>query len=274
MTTAASSASVTTSVLINAKPDVVWRFLSDQQRLLAWLTYLPGAPTPPGSLFEPRPGGTVRIVFPNKAEAKGSVVEVEPHRRIVFTWGYDPDIGKTGLRPGSCRVEVTLEPVPGPRGGTRVTLVHSGPMSPELAQAHEGGWRHYLSQLALQSSQEAHQLHLAGTLRAYFDACNQPDPKLRGELLAQACEPDVRVRTPFACTDGIPEFSAAIANGLRHLAGAESSQHGIVRHAHGHARVPWKVAPAGGGKPMFSGENFVSFSPDGKITQIVSFHEG
>lgn len=266
------TASITASVVVNAGPAVVWRFLTDTPRVLAWLTFLPGAPTPPGSVFEARPGGTVRIVFPNRAEAKGSVLEVEPGRRIAFTWGYDPDIGATGLRPGSSRVEIALEPAPG--GETRVTLVHSGPLSPELAKAHEGGWRHYLSQLALQASQEAHQAHLAGTLRAWFDAWNEPDAARRAELLAGCCEPDVRLRTAMNCADGLAELDAAIANGQLHMPGVALAQSGVVRHLHGHARVPWKIGPAGGGKPMFMGENFVSFSPSGRIAQVVGFTEG
>jgi uncharacterized protein YndB with AHSA1/START domain len=268
--TSPSSASITTSVVINARPEVVWRFLSDQNRLLAWITYLPGAPTPPGSVFEPRSGGTLKIVFPNKIEARGQVVEVDPPHRLVFTWGYEPDLAKTGLRPGSCRVEVALQPVP---GGTRVTLTHSGPMSEETARAHEGGWRHYLSQLALQASQEAHQAHLAGSLRAWFDAWNQPDDAAREQLLASCCAPDVHLRTPFNCADGLTELSAAIASGLRHMPGVTLAQNGVVRHLHGYARVPWKVGPASG-KPMFTGENFVAFDPDGKITGVVGFAEG
>lgn len=264
----APTASVQVSVTINAEPETVWRFLSEQEKLLSWLTYIPGSPAPAGSRFEPRPGGEVRIVFPNGGEARGSVVEIDPPRRLVFTWGYEPDVARTGLGPGACRVEVAVVPMP---EGTRVTLTHAGPMSEQLAKGHEGGWRHYLSQLAARAADAQHGAHLEGTLRDYFAACNEPDEAERLALLERCCEPGVRVRSPFACTDGIGAFSAKIGNGLRHMGDAVSAIAGPVRQVHGFASVPWAVTGKDGGV-MFRGENTVRFSPRGRIAEIVSFH--
>ncbi len=261
------SASVSTSVVINAEPATVWKFMSDQARFLSWMTSVPGMPAPSGSMFEPKPGGVLRILFPNGGAAKGSVVEIDPPRKLVFTWGYDPDVAKTGLGPGSSRVELTIRAVD---GGTLVTLTHTGPMSEELAKGHEQGWRHSLSQLALQSAMEGHQAHLATTLDAYFKGSSEADQKRRDALLASSCAPDIRVRTQFACCDTIAEFSANIANGLRHMPGAALAQNGLVSHIHGYARVPWKVSSADG-KPIFKGESFLRFTPDGKIAEMVSF---
>lgn len=268
------SESVSVSVHINAEPETVWRFLSDQDKLLAWMTFTPGAPTPAGSRFEPRPGGEVRIIFPNGGEARGKVVDLEPMKRLVFTWGYEPDVAKTGLEPGVCRVEVRLERAAAGEG-TRVTLTHSGPMSAELAQGHEAGWRHYLTQLAVRSSEA----NLAGVIEQvigdYFAACNEKDDAARAKLLERCCEQDVRVRGPFACSDTREEFGKHIANGLRHLGGAVSELDGVeaaaLRHVHGVARAPWRVRRPDGGV-MFRGENIVRFSARGKITEIVSFH--
>lgn len=262
-----SGASISLSVLINAEQKTVWKFLSDQQRLLAWMTYIPGMPAPSGSTFEPRVGGDLRIIFPNGGQAKGKVVEVDAPNRIVFTWGYDPDVAKTGLGPGACRVEIALTPTV---GGTLATLTHSGPMSEKTASEHKGGWRHYLSQLAVQSTMEAHQAHLGDTIAMYFAASMEPDQAKRDALLAKCCAPDIHVRMAFSCCDTLADFSAHIANGLRHMPGVTLSQDGFIKHIHGHARVPWKVGAADG-KAMFKGENFLSFSPEGKITQIVGF---
>lgn len=265
---AAHSSSVQVAVTINAEPETVWRFLSEQDKLLAWLTFIPGSPAPEGSTFEPRPGGAVRIVFPNGGEAKGSVVEIDAPRRLVFTWGYDPDVGKTGLGPGACRVEIALVPID---GATRVTLTHTGPMSEALAQGHESGWRHYLTQLAVRSTAAQHEAHLDATLRDYFAACNEPDGAKRDALLERCCEPGVRVRSPFACSDTVEEFSKNIANGLKHLGGAVSALGGPVRHVHGFAMVPWTVT-AKDGTVLFRGENLLALTPRGRIARIVSFH--
>lgn len=261
------SATVTATVLINAEQKTVWKFLSEQERLLAWMTYIPGAPIPTGSSFEPRPGGALRIIFPNGGEAKGKVLEVHPPDRLVFTWGYAPDVAKTGLGPGACRVEISLRSV---EGGTLVTLNHSGPMSDALAKAHVAGWNHYLSQLAVQSAMDFHQAHLASTMEAYFNAWAEEDAAKREAILARCCEAGVRLRSAFACTDTRADLSAHIANGLAHMPGMRLQQDGIARHIHGVARVPWKVAGTDG-KAAFRGENVVRFSSAGMIAEVVSF---
>lgn len=261
------AASITTSVLINAEPATVWKFMSDQARFLSWMTFMPGMPAPSGSKFEPTPGGALHIVFPNGGAAKGSVVEVDPPRKLVFTWGYDPDVAKTGLRPGACRVEIAIR---GVEDGTLVTLTHTGPMSDELAKGHEQGWRHYLSQLALQSAMEGHQAHLADTLSAYFKASAEADGAKRDALLGACCVANIRVRTQFACCETLGEFSANIGNGLKHMPGATLEQNGLASHLHGYARVPWKVMSADR-KLIFKGENFLRFTPAGKVAEVVSF---
>lgn len=261
------TASISTSVLINTEPATVWKFMSDQQRFLSWMASVPGMPTPSGSRFEPTPGGVLHIVFPNGGAAKGSVVEVDPPRKMVFTWGYEPDVAKTGLRAGTTRVEIVIRAVD---DGTQVTLTHSGPMSEELAKGHEAGWRHALAQFAVQSAMEGHQAHLADTLSAYFKASAETDGVKRDALLAACCTPNIRMRTQFACCETLAEVSANIANGLKHMPGATLEQNGLASHLHGYARVPWKVMSADR-KLIFKGENFLRFTAAGKIAEIVSF---
>ena len=261
------AASISTSVLINAEPATVWKFMSDQTRFLSWMASMPGMPAPSGSKFEPTPGGALHIVFPNGGAAKGSVVEMDPPRKLVFTWGYEPDVAKTGLRAGSSRVEVVIRAA---EDGTLATLTHAGPMSDELAKGHEQGWRHALSQLALQSAMEGHQAHLADTLSAYFKASRETDGAKRDALLTTCCAPNIRVRTQFACCETLAELSANIANGLKHMPGATLEQNGLVSHLHGYARVPWKLMSADR-KLIFKGENFVRFTAAGRIAEMVSF---
>lgn len=260
------NASVQVSVTINAEPETVWRFMSNRERFLSWMTFVPGSPTPEGSVFEPRAGGELRIIFPNGGEARGNVVELEPLRKLVFTWGYDPDVAQTGLKAGSCRVEVALMRIP---EGTRVTLTHSGPMSEQIAKAHEAGWRHYLAQLAVVSTRSAVESHIGVTLETYFAACNERDDAKRMDLLGRCCEDAIRVRTAFACVDSVEDFNGHIANGLKHMPGVVSAQDGDARHIHGIARVPWKVSGPDG-SVYFRGDNVMRFSARGKIEDIVS----
>lgn len=266
MSTQTPAATVQVGVTINARIETVWSFLSERDRFLSWMTFIPGAPIPPGSTFEPRVGGALRIVFPNGGEAKGSVLEIDPPRRLVFTWGYEPDIAKTGLGPGACRVELQLVEI---GAGTRVTLTHSGPMSPELAKGHEQGWRHYLALLASQGAAAQHTPGLGAMLADYFAAWNEPDDAARRTLLAKLCEPGVRVRTQFACTDSIDELCAHIGNGLRHMPGMQLALNGEPRHLHGFVRIPWAVKGPQG--IAFAGENFVSLTPHGRIASVVGF---
>ena len=88
------------SVLIRARRATVFAFFTDSARFAAWWG--------PGSTIDPRPGGAVRIRYPNAAEAGGEVVEIVPGERIVFTYGY-PEAGKPVPVGGSrCQTTCTV----------------------------------------------------------------------------------------------------------------------------------------------------------------------
>jgi len=79
--------------------------------------------------------------------ARGIFVEVEPPRRLVYTWGWERRVdGNEQTPPGSTTVEITLEPA---AGGTRLTFVHSGLTDPGEVERHAAGWDHYLARLAI-----------------------------------------------------------------------------------------------------------------------------
>ena len=77
--------------------------------------------------------------------AVGEFVELDPPRRLVWTWGWEPG-GKGDVAVGSSRIEIDLIP-----DGDRTTLrfVHRGLPSAESAGAHAHGWDHYLDRLAV-----------------------------------------------------------------------------------------------------------------------------
>ena len=79
-------------------------------------------------------------------EALGQFVEVEPPRRVVFTWGWT---GMFEVVPGSTRVEVTLA---AEDGGTRVVLRHYGLPDDDALGQHREGWQLYLGRLSVRAS--------------------------------------------------------------------------------------------------------------------------
>src|SRR4029078_137096 len=122
------------SVLIRATRETVFRYFTDSARFAAWWGE--------GSTIDARPGGAMRIRYPNGVLASGEVVEVVPPSRVVFTYGYeDPD---KPVRPGGSRGGVTLDER---KDGTLVRLRHELPDAASRDQ-HVQGWRYQLAVFA------------------------------------------------------------------------------------------------------------------------------
>jgi uncharacterized protein YndB with AHSA1/START domain len=72
-------------------------------------------------------------------------VEVERLRRLVYTFGWEPEEGNPGaVPPGSTTIEIELEPS---GDGTILRFRHYGFESAEAAGMHRHGWDHYLGRL-------------------------------------------------------------------------------------------------------------------------------
>lgn len=89
-----------------------------------------------------RLGGAVRVVMrdPDKdAEygGGGRYTEIDPPRRLAFTWTWD-DEGRETL------IELDFEEV---EGATTVRLTHTGLRDEESVRSHEGGWSNCLDNL-------------------------------------------------------------------------------------------------------------------------------
>ena len=116
------------SVLVPLDPDETFALLTQPERLRRWQAVT--------ARIELRAGGEYRWTIIPGHTASGMITEVEPGKRIVFTWGWE---GSADLPPGASTVTITLEPA---EGGTNVHLVHSG-LTPEQAAGHLEGWNHY-----------------------------------------------------------------------------------------------------------------------------------
>lgn len=120
------------STWIAARPETVFAFLTEPERLVQWIGLV--------AELEPRPGGLFRVDMNGQTVVRGQYVTVEPPRRVLFTWGHEDG---TLLPAGSSTVEIVLTP---DQGGTRVQLRHSGLPGSEQP-AHRSGWGHYLARL-------------------------------------------------------------------------------------------------------------------------------
>src|SRR5260370_4695019 len=111
---------VEVSVHVAAEPETVFPYFTDPGRYIQWM----------GSeaTLDPVPGGTYRVRVRDGVEAAGEFVEVDPPRRIVFTWGWT---GDPAVPPGTTRGVITLHPAD---GGAHVVLRHhdlAGDVAPD-----------------------------------------------------------------------------------------------------------------------------------------------
>jgi uncharacterized protein YndB with AHSA1/START domain len=121
------------TVHIAAQPETVFPYFTDPERYVLWMG--------DSATLNPVPGGVYRVKMGNGVEAAGEFVEIDPPRRVVFTWGWTEGVA---VAPGSTRVVVTLE---AENGGTRVVLRHHGLPDDELRAHHRKGWEMYLDRL-------------------------------------------------------------------------------------------------------------------------------
>ena len=120
------------SVLVPLTADDTFALITQPDRLRRWQVIT--------ARVDLRAGGDYRwTVIPGNSAA-GTFTEVEPGRRVVFTWGWE---GSADVPPGASTVTITLEPA---AGGTMVHLVHEG-LTGEQEAGHAAGWNHYLGRL-------------------------------------------------------------------------------------------------------------------------------
>ncbi len=125
-------------ISIAASPETIWAFLVEPEKMRRWMGT--------GATLDLRPGGAYRIdVIPGHV-ASGEYVEVDPPRRLVYTWGWEPgDEGPNPVPPGSSTVELELVP---DGVQTIVRVLHRDLPSQESVESHGQGWDHYYGRLA------------------------------------------------------------------------------------------------------------------------------
>ena len=84
------------TVRISARPETVWKYWTDPQRMGDWW----GA----AAELDPRPGGVCRVEMGGGPVMIGEYLELVPCERLVFSFGWEPTDGAAehpaGREPG------------------------------------------------------------------------------------------------------------------------------------------------------------------------------
>jgi uncharacterized protein YndB with AHSA1/START domain len=242
------------TIAIQAAPDTVFRFFTDTARWATWW----GA----GSTIDARPGGQVRIRYPDGTEAAGEVLDILAPERLAFSYGF---VSGKPFPSGSSRVTIRLEP---DGSGTRLHLHHDLPDA-ALRDEFIQGWRY---QLALFSNAVADEVNAgaSGLVDEWFASWRETDIILREQSIARIAIPDVQFRDRFGSTNGIADLMPHITAAQRFMPGMHMQRRGDVRHCQGTALVDW-VAMAGDGQERAAGTNVFVFAADGRIASVTGF---
>ena len=89
--------------------------------------------------IDPRVGGNLKVDFGESQPTTGTFQELEPGKKIVFTW----NSLSLGEPTGETLITITLKPAA--NGYTQMTLVHSGFASKSAQAEHKTNWKEYYS---------------------------------------------------------------------------------------------------------------------------------
>ena len=241
------------TVEIGAPVEVVFGYFTDSALWAAWW----GA----GSAIEARPGGRMTIRHSNGVEVVGEVVEVDPPRRIAFTYGYAT--GEQQPKPGGSQVTIALEPV---GTSTRLHLTHA---FAEVAH-REGfvqGWRYQLSVFATVIADRLH-ARADRTADAWFAAWSDPERATREAEVTRIAAPAIRFRDRFSLVTGLEDLFAHLAAVHRFMPGLRLTRVGAIRHCQGVVVADW-VANAADGTERGRGQNVFTLDGEGRIVDVV-----
>ena len=136
---ATTEMAVEKELTIDASPETVWEFLVQPEKATRWMGT--------AATLDARPGGAYHVDVIDGHVARGEFVEVERPRRLVYTFGWEPEEGNPGaVQPGSTTIEIELEPS---GAGTILKFRHYGLPGAEAAASHAHGWDHYLARLVV-----------------------------------------------------------------------------------------------------------------------------
>lgn len=117
------------TALLPVTADEAFALITEPERLRRWLAV--------SARVDLRAGGEFRWTLTPMAAAAGTVLEVDPGRRVVFAFAFEAGEPRTDT------VTITIEPAD---GGTLVRLVHDG-LPDEQGDGVTEGWTHFFERL-------------------------------------------------------------------------------------------------------------------------------
>lgn len=242
------------TVVIHARPEVVFRFFTDSGRWASWWG--------PGSTIDARPGGHLLIVHPGPVQVVGEVIEVMPPERIVFSYGF---ASGTPIPPAGSRVAIHLEPI---GSSTRLHLSH-GFSEQAAREEFIQGWRFQLSLFGNVISNEIHR-DAAAVVDGWFSAWAVPEAASRREAFARVASPGVQLRDRFSLIEGLDDLVAHTGAYQRFFPGIRLERRGNVRQCQGSALADW-ISPSDDGEPRMTGSCCFALTPDNQIDTVTNF---
>jgi uncharacterized protein YndB with AHSA1/START domain len=117
-----------------APAEAVFDAWTSEEVMRRWFYGQPGWQTPEAEV-DLRPGGAVRVVMRDPVEQRdvgggGNYTEIDPPRRLAFTWTWDDDDRETLIELDFAESD----------GATTVVLTHSALRDEESVRSHEEGW--------------------------------------------------------------------------------------------------------------------------------------
>jgi hypothetical protein len=229
-------ADVELSVEIAARPETVFRCLTESTLLSRWLAAK--------CTIDPRVGGAVRIDF----ERYGTVVEGEV-------------------------VELRPIAVAASASGSRVTLRHSGLPGEKSRRDHEFGWTGYLGQLGATAPAAQHPAGFEGLVDVYLAAWSETDAAARSRALSTVFLESGTFRDVHADVAGRAALDRHIAACQRMFPGVRLVRDGAVMQTRSSLLAKWN-AVAGNGAAVASGVNHFRLAPGGEIAAVEGFWQG
>ncbi len=118
---------------IAAPPETVFKYLTTNEGMMAWMGHYAN--------LDPTPGGRFAVDIAGHP-VRGEYLHVEPPHRVVVSWGF---AGNADLPAGASTVEFRLTRI---NGGTHVDLHHFDLPDTEV-RGHADGWANFLPRLAV-----------------------------------------------------------------------------------------------------------------------------
>jgi len=244
-------------VTIQAPRATVFRFFTDTARWARWW----GA----GSTIDATPGGRVLIRLPGGVDVTGTVLEIAPPERLVFSYGF---ASGAPIPPGGSTVTIRLE---SHGGATRLRLEHAF-AEPAVRDEHVQGWRY---QLALFSNAVTDETNAAAPAKVdhWFALWSDPDAAARARRLEELAVPEIQFRDRYSCLDGYDDVLPHITAAQRFMPGLSLQRDGDVRHCQGTVLADW-IATGPDGQSRGRGTNVFVIGADGRFTSITGLWRG